>query len=318
MSEQREKVKQVEKFLLETSRTFALTIPLLPQPLRHQVGVGYLLFRILDTLEDGNLWPCSQRQEAIREFSALLHSQAEAEIQAVLEGWLEQPPVTHAGYLRLLAGTHRVLAELREFPLAAQEVIVQHLERTATEMSNFLNAMDEEGQLVLAGLEALRQYCYAVAGIVGEMLTELFVEADPGLQSVRQRLAELAPLFGEGLQLINVLKDAPADSLEGRQYLPQGVPRSAVVDLAREDLQAAGQYVRLLEESGKSTGNQGVVGFCALPVILASANLDLLESGPPDAKLGRVQVIRLASALRSRLQAGEPAIPSLVPMSRNR
>ncbi len=311
MIEQRETVKLVERLLLETSRTFALTIPLLPQPLRHEVGVGYLLFRILDTLEDGDLWPCSKRQEAIAEFARFLRSGSEAEIEAALGRWQEQPPVSHAGYLRLLSGADQVLAELRGFPASSRTVIIEHLERTASGMMKFLKAMDEGGKLVLAGLEALRQYCYAVAGIVGEMLTELFVEADAGLLGVRRDLSVAAPLFGEGLQLVNVLKDARSDSQEGRQYLPHGLPRRVVLDLAREDLRTAGRYVRLLEDHGRSKGNRGVVGFCALPVLLATANLDLLENGPSDAKLGRAEVLSLASGLRSRLQSGESAIPSL-------
>ena len=39
----------IDRLLVRTSRTFALAIPLLPEPLRREVGVAYLLFRIADT-----------------------------------------------------------------------------------------------------------------------------------------------------------------------------------------------------------------------------------------------------------------------------
>ena len=41
----------LDQLLVETSRTFALAIPLLPEPTRRTVSVAYLLFRAADTLE---------------------------------------------------------------------------------------------------------------------------------------------------------------------------------------------------------------------------------------------------------------------------
>ena len=38
----------LEQLLVATSRTFALAIPLLPEPIRLQVGIAYLLFRIAE------------------------------------------------------------------------------------------------------------------------------------------------------------------------------------------------------------------------------------------------------------------------------
>ena len=71
----------------------------------------------------------------------------------------------------------------------------------------------------------LRDYCYIVAGIVGEMLTELFLLDRPGLAPAADYLRARSRLFGEGLQLVNILKDADVDASEGRVYIPRGAAR---------------------------------------------------------------------------------------------
>ena len=61
-----------------------------------------------------------------------------------------------------------------------------------------------------------------MAGIVGEMLSELFLLDRPGLSPIASRLRERAATFGEALQLVNILKDSAVDAEEGRRYLPGG------------------------------------------------------------------------------------------------
>ena len=51
----------LETLLIATSRTFALAIPLLPEPLRREVTLSYLLFRVADTFEDAASWPRARR-----------------------------------------------------------------------------------------------------------------------------------------------------------------------------------------------------------------------------------------------------------------
>ena len=62
----------LEDLLEKTSRTFALSIPVLPEPTRRQVMIAYLLFRIADTFEDAAQWPPELRIEVLREFQQLL------------------------------------------------------------------------------------------------------------------------------------------------------------------------------------------------------------------------------------------------------
>jgi farnesyl-diphosphate farnesyltransferase len=281
--------EKLDDLLGRTSRTFALAIPLLeavPQ-LARSVGLAYLVFRIADTLEDAPLWGRDRRGVALAAFSESLEARA---ARALYED--EAPPTRDEACLELLARTEDVLASVEAAGPKAAEVILAAGIRTARGMAEFVARQDERGGLVLGDLADLRRYAYVVAGIVGELLTELFVLHDERLARVAVRLAADAPAFGEGLQLVNILKDAPADRDEGREYLPRDLPRASVFELARADLASAARYVDTLTEAHAAPG---IVAFCELPRRLAVATLDLLEAG--GSKLARDEVLRLYRAV---------------------
>ncbi len=166
----------LQDLLVKTSRTFALSIPLLPDPTAQEVTVAYLLFRIADTFEDASvLWKRPQQLEALNDFAELLR---EPSVEVALElsrGWLAQPPTEHAGYLELLEKTPEVMAAFLTFAPEAQAAIARHTIRTAEGMATVVERSDDEGLLRLSNVQDLRDYCYIVAGIVGEMLTDLFL-----------------------------------------------------------------------------------------------------------------------------------------------
>jgi farnesyl-diphosphate farnesyltransferase len=290
----------IDELLVKTSRTFALSIPLLPEPTRREVGIAYLLFRIADTFEDAVGWPRERRLAALRELDELLAVPAAASER--VSSWLAPPaPISHAGYQELLAASPAVLAAYAELSRAAREVIHHHLGRTIAGMASFVAGCDDGGRLALSTLAELRAYCYAVAGIVGEMLCELFLLDADALAPVAERMRARAAAFGEGLQLVNILKDAGGDAREGRCYLPPGVPRAEVLALARADLEAAREYVRALHEVAAP---RGLVAFTALPVLLAADSLDLVEREGPGAKVSRQRVGALVAKLDAALDAG--------------
>ncbi len=155
-----------------------------------------------------------------------------------------------------------------------------------------------DGTLQLDNVEDLEGYCYAVAGIVGEMLTELFLLDRPALKPVASVLRRDAPKFGEALQLVNILKDSDTDSSEGRKYLPQDVSRATVFALARKDLATAARYTVCLEKAGAP---RGVVGFNAVPTMLAWATLSRVEEHGPGSKLTRTEVAEIVGRLNEAL-----------------
>ena len=375
----------LDDLLEKTSRTFALSIPLLPEPTRREVAVAYLLFRIADTFEDAELWAPEERCRALGDFAELLaaiencHSEersdeesnpeilrfaqddngrrvarpappapqetprsdgAEATAKAGLrdpegkrtaaEGrgalaepaqgpgaerraeelsarWTASPPCSHAGYLELLRETPSVLEDFASLSAPAREQVGRHVRRSSDGMASFVARMSPEGNLVLKDVPDLRSYCYAVAGIVGEMLTELFLLGG-GLSKIEAFLRERAPLFGEGLQLVNILKDSFSDLKEGRRYLPPGVDRAEIFALARSDLSRAGEYVLALQQNGAP---RGLIGFTALPVELAWASLDRIEKHGAGAKVSRPEVFRIAKRLERALDRNEPAVFSI-------
>jgi len=296
----------LEDLLLKTSRTFALSIPLLPEPTRREVGIAYLLFRIADTLEDATRWTPERQIAELNRFAALLR-QPEAETAGSLAAdWCSDPPLEHDGYLELLAETPYVLRCLLELSAPAQELVVRHTCRTADRMAAFVGRKQGAESLQLQDVSDLQAYCYAVAGIVGEMLTELFLLGRERLQPVAGELRERAATFGEALQLVNILKDSAADLGEGRSFLPRRTDRAEVFSLARSDLDEARRYVTRLQEAG---ADRGLVEFSALPVLLARATLDRVETQGPGAKLSRVEVTGIVQRMGQDLDGGRPAVP---------
>jgi farnesyl-diphosphate farnesyltransferase len=277
-------VSNLAPLLHATSRTFALSIPLLPATCRDATTVAYLLFRIADTLEDEAELPATRRIEALDEFAALLRGERRDDSRGRVIRLLAAVPVAHAGYAALMANAGEVLQQLDELEPAAAAAIPQHLCRTIAGMRAFLAS--EQGATSVADLRA---YCYAVAGIVGELCTDLFVAATPQLHPVHSQLVRLGVAFGEGLQLVNILKDEDGDALVGRRYVPLHCDRSALFALAEDDLRQAARYVDLLERHGAC---RGLIAFNALNLQLARWALRRVRDKGSGARLTREEVVR--------------------------
>ncbi len=296
----------LDALLAETSRTFALCIPLLRDSTRAQVTIAYLLFRIADTFEDASHWPVAERLAALDEFCELLRTDHDAE--RVAAAWYAKKPSPHAGYARLIADVPLVMRAFAALPEKARDVIREHVIRSAQGMAHFvaLTEVTPHGdRLQLTGMQQLRDYCYAVAGIVGEMLTELFVLRAPQLRSAAPYLRARAATFGEGLQLVNILKDTNDDFSEGRSYIPPDADRADVIALAKADLEAATEYTLALQSGGAP---QGIVAFAALPVALAEATLDKLARAGAGAKIGRAEVFRISRHVNQAVARGVPPL----------
>ena len=173
-------------------------------------------------------------------------------------------------------------------------------------MGRFVRRTDADHTLQLRDIPDLQAYCYAVAGIVGEMLTELFLSGRSALVGAAPFLRERSATFGEALQLVNILKDSEFDAREGRRYLPVDVGRAEVFALARGDLDEAERYILKIQDSGAP---RGIVAFTALPVLLARAALDRVEASGPGSKLSRPEVMQLVQNLEQTLDRDEPAVP---------
>ena len=299
--------EKLNDLLQKTSRTFALTIPLLPEPTRREVAVAYLLFRIIDSFEDGARWSPEKRIEALTEFTRLLgdSSARERDFAEAAEGWVREPPLDHDGYIELISLTPLVIEWHRALRPEARAQIERHLVHTADGMADFVGRTSGGGTLRLESLAELREYCYVVAGIVGQLLTELYLLGSPQLERVAPALRERALDFGEGLQLVNILKDAQPDAAEGRLYLPREVTLDEVFGLARADLAVALEYTELLRTAN---ADFGIVAFNALNARLALATLRVLRDRGLGSKLTRLQLSGLAADVMRSIRAGSSLV----------
>jgi farnesyl-diphosphate farnesyltransferase len=279
--------EEVNDLLQETSRTFALCVPLLPSPTRLSVGLAYLLFRIADTLEDAAAWSIAERKAALAVFAEILAGERPCDRNVVHE-WLARGATTNEGYARLLRLFPEVLGEVDRLPSDASASIRLHARRTALGMRDLVEA----SAVGIETLEGLREYCYVVAGIVGELLTATFLRDAPRLETMKKDLVANERAFGEALQLVNILKDERDDYAEGRSFLPPHLSRGDVITLAASDLAAARRYIGALKRGGAPPG---FVAFTSLPCELAEATLDLLRVKGPGAKVPRTAVAAMVA-----------------------
>ena len=296
----------LDDLLGKTSRTFALSIPPLPEPTRREVTIAYLLFRIADTFEDAAHWAPEARIGALRDFVGLLRSASRSDAVRLSSEWTAAGASPHAGYRELIAEVPFVLDAFFALASGAIPPIRDHVVRSAEGMAGVV-ARTRGGSLVLGTVAELEEYCYIVAGIVGEMLTELFLLGRESLVTAGPYLRERAAAFGEALQLVNILKDSADDAAEGRRYLPESVPRADIFSIARRDLGTAGEYIEALRGAGAP---RGILEFTALPVQLAWATLERVEAKGPGAKVSRPELFRITRRVQKALDRG--ASPVLV------
>ena len=201
------------------SRTFALTIPQLPATLETAVGNGYLLCRIADTIEDAAELSCEQKREFAGRFNRVVQgSGSAADFAARLLPLLSAD--TPAVERDLVANTERVIRITRSLNTAQQLALSRCVTIMLEGMAYFQGECEGDG---LDDLDSLNSYCYHVAGVVGEMLTDLFCDYSEAINLQRQPLMALAASFGQGLQMTNILKDIWDDEYRGACWLPKSL-----------------------------------------------------------------------------------------------
>ena len=308
--------------LPRVSRTFALSIEALPPSLRESVRVAYLLCRIVDTIEDEPLVPQAERSLRFDCFEALLLEDASDPLQ--LELLFRNPdPSDPEALLASQAGA--VFRCFRALPGPTREAIRPHVLDMSLGMRMYTRRAAAHGGLQLQDMPDLARYCYYVAGTVGELLTDLFELTQPELpEAQRKAVHELAADFGQGLQLVNILKDVAGDMERGVIYMPRSLMEQhaleptqllepsrrdaslalvrEVADHARHSLERAKRYVR----QWPLPHGEPIRLFCAVPLLLALATLEELEASDDTLRSGRTPKISrqvLGNLLQRAVQA---------------
>ncbi len=204
---------QQNQHLKGVSRTFALTIPLLPTDLRDWVGNAYLLCRIADTIEDDPKMSVEQKVTHLSRFIEMLSSPIS------LDEWTKEICKLTDESARipekiLMHDIPLVVGRYYSYPSSIQQI----LRHGVTIMCRGMSQIDRWKKINT--LEEVDDYCYSVAGVVGEILLYLFAEHSERINKELPEMKALAVSFGEALQLTNILKDVWDDSKRGVKWLP--------------------------------------------------------------------------------------------------
>ena len=319
--------------LRQVSRSFYLSLVILPRPLREPLGLAYLLARAADTVTDTLLLP---RPERIGHLQTLRRAFAGARHLVGAVAAACAPHQDHAAERRLLERLEAVLAAVERLPEPDRARVRATLATITDGMLFDLERFpgeDAKGLAALDTLEDLDRYTYLVAGCVGEFWTDLHVAHRPRLRAWDAAAMRATGVrFGKALQLTNVLRDAPADIAHGRCYLParelsalglapadllgpSGAARARplldrILGIARGHYDAAWRYTLAIPRA-----EWRMRLACAWPLLIGEATLRLLAdhdnalAAPAPLKISRATVrailIRsVASVWSNRALAG--------------
>ncbi|WP_231551225.1 phytoene/squalene synthase family protein [Acidithiobacillus ferrivorans] len=291
--------------LQAVSRTFALTIPQLPEALRDAVGNGYLLCRIADTIEDDPDLPWEKKAYWQAEFLKVVEGASDAAAFAAAFGAALSAAMPEAEH-DLIRHTPEVVAITHSFTPAQQSALSRCVRIMGMGMAEFQQHASLQG---LADMAAMDRYCYVVAGVVGEMLTSLFVDYEPRLAPHDVEMQQLAVSFGQGLQMTNILKDIWDDWQRGVSWMPRAVFQrhgcdiaavqpgshdpafaaglSELLGIAAGHLQNALRYTLLIPAE-----QTGMRDFCLWAIAMAVLTLRRISENPVFASGSEVKISR--------------------------
>ena len=283
----------LDSILEGTSRSFYLSLKELPREIRKQVSLLYMLARTSDTIADsegGEPEDLLQALESYNEFT-----QGNSEETPDLEELSEFQSNISEGLL--LKNVGKVVSNISQFSESDQESIrnclgiiiggqILDLKRFSSGV-NGIPSIEENDEL--------DDYAYRVAGSVGEFWTQMSLDHLFKIKEENEaEIFENGVRFGKALQMINILRDIPADLELGRCYIPRrsldehGMSPSDLLDsskmesfrplyneyldLTDQHLDSAVQYIEMLPHS-----QFRLRGSCMLPVIIGKKTISLLR-----------------------------------------
>ena len=302
--------------LKQTSRSFYLTLRVLPARVRPQIGLAYLLARTTDTIADTEIVPLAQRLEALQKLRERILGQSSATVNF---GALAEKQNLSAEKL-LLEKVEESLALLPTLSPADLKLVREVLTTITSGQELDLRRF---GQIAQTGASATGQqivaletaaelddYTYRVAGCVGEFWTKICrAHLFPNVKLDEKQFIADGIRFGKGLQLVNILRDLPADLKNGRCYLPaqrldEAKLRPEVLlsptnerrflplfheylDKAESHLTAGWTYTRTLP-----FGQFRVRLACAWPILIGARTIEKLRAAGVNDLQQRVKVPR--------------------------
>jgi farnesyl-diphosphate farnesyltransferase len=297
----------LNELLHAASRTFAVGIDRLPDPLRGEVETAYLLLRVSDYLEDNESMEPVRKTGLLEAWGRVLAADGPVDEFAATLGPVPDP-TPDALVARNVVQVAGALEAMRP---DAQRIVRKHVRDSTLGMARWVARGPD-----LADEPDLDDYMHEVAGRVGWLLTELFALDVPEVARRRDRMMTLGREFGLALQTVNVIRGLHADSKRGWVYVPRsflgengaahpgavfGGPAHAardarvlerLIDKAQRHLDAAASYIALIPRRC-----HGIRLFCLLPYLFAVRTLALSRGNQAvfreETKISRAEVTRI-------------------------
>jgi hypothetical protein len=278
----------LDDLLQKTSRSLAVTVPLLSEPTRKAVSTASLMLLALEALASG---------EDRGLVGATLTDLAEAlkldgvrrygELRRQALQWTKVSLPAGPGLLELLEKVPEVVAEVDSLEPSVGAAITAHLVQTTRALAS------PRGQTVTT-MDEFAAECTLGAGSGASMLARLFLLEVPALQAVEGELVRRAASMGQGLKLVKLLVQSG---------FPPGLERDAVCALTRRALGDGEAFVHLLQRAGAP---QGLVSFSGLTTLMGTATLASVEAGGAGAMVSSGELARLYAVMMADLAAGRP------------
>ena len=245
----------LDELLKSVSRSFYLSLRILPADIRPAMGLGYLLCRAADTVADTEILPPGDRLTLLSEMKAAFgtfplspeRARAIAErIQAALSG---DKSAERALLERFNQAVSALFLLSKTDQALVQRVVVGVLNGMEMDLRTFGTAGGNEKVAALGTDAELERYLEWIGGEPGRFWTDLCVTHRPALQQRLESLRADGIRLGTGLQLVNILRDLPVDLKNGRCYVP--LERLSAAGLTPQDLrdpENAGRFLPIYHE----------------------------------------------------------------------
>ena len=309
------------RVLRSVSRSFYLSLRILPAALRDPLSLAYLLARATDTIADTSEPPVALRTEALARLAAAIQGAAGSETAAELResfAALQKDEAERA----LIEQLPALLGWLDELEAGDREEVRNVLEKINQGQRLDLERFSGNAEIRALPTAAERdEYTYLVAGCVGEFWTRLcFAHVKKFTERSEAEMRELGRQYGQGLQLINILRDAGDDLRNGRCYFPVDELQEAGLspgEVLRDPERAEAVFAKWREKAkhGLEAGiayavairNRRVRFATVLPALIGARTLALLREAGARALTQRVKVPR--SEVRGMITSSVLASP---------
>lgn len=287
---------ELDSILEGTSRSFYLSLKELPNSIRPQVSLLYMLARTSDTIADSEQGDSGELMLALESYNDFSQGKTANLIDLSSLADLQR----NKSEASLLRNVEKIVSKIGEFSDSDQKEIRRCLGIIiGGQILDLQRFSSNSGSIIpLDSDQELDDYAYRVAGSVGEFWTRMSLDHIFQLtgEGQEEALFEKGIRFGKALQMINILRDIPADLSLGRCYIPRssldeyGMTPSDLIEPTKMDsfrplydryldltdayLASAIQYIEMLPH-----WKLRLRAACMFPVIIGKRTVSKLREG---------------------------------------